>query len=92
MIPNFFFLVMLNGKPGFFCRDLCYFVTVSAALVFYSGVWYTTCNRKSCLSRNQEGDINLMLNRAQLKQEAKGIVRSARVSAYLMTLIFLAIT
>ena len=33
-----------------------------------------------------------MLNRAQIKQEAKGVVRSARVSAYLMTLIFLAIT
>lgn len=33
-----------------------------------------------------------MLNRAQLKQEAKGVVRSARVSAYLMTLIFLVIT
>ena len=83
---------MLNGKAGFFCRDLCYFVIVLAALVFFSAVWYTTGNRKSRLSRNKEGDINLMLNRAQLKQEAKGIVRSARVSAYLMTLIFLAIT
>ena len=32
-----------------------------------------------------------MINRAQLKREAKGIVRNARVSAYLFTLLYLAI-
>ena len=37
-------------------------------------------------------DTKHMMNRIELKQEAKGVVRTAAVSAYLFALLYLALT